>query len=133
VVARGGGQPALEHREPILGAMEGGGSPSLALYGGVRSAGVLNGGRPEGRSLALKEMLVSSKTAAAVNRGGRHARARPDGEKQRARRLGPRLSLALLRDEAPHNGGIWQMSSIERHRGGALDIRVMSMAMWKGK
>jgi hypothetical protein len=36
----------------------------LAVHGGVRAAGVLNGDRPEGRSLVLEEMSVSSRTPA---------------------------------------------------------------------
>jgi hypothetical protein len=34
----------------------------LAIHGGVQVAEVLNGGRPEGRSLAPKELSVSSRT-----------------------------------------------------------------------
>jgi hypothetical protein len=60
--------------------------------------------------------------AVAANRGGRHARARPDGEKQRARLSDTLLSAALLNDEAPLGGSaapigsVRQMSSIERYR-----------------
>jgi hypothetical protein len=39
-----------------------GSSPGLAVHGGVRATGVLNGGRPKGRSLAPEEMSVSSRT-----------------------------------------------------------------------
>jgi hypothetical protein len=59
-----GSRAALECWEPILGAMEGGGSPSLAFYSGMGSAGVLDGGRPEGRLLAPKERTVSNRTSA---------------------------------------------------------------------
>jgi hypothetical protein len=34
----------------------------LAVHGGLRATGVLNGGRPEGRLLASEEMLVNSRT-----------------------------------------------------------------------
>jgi hypothetical protein len=44
-----------------LGVGKEGGSPGLVVHGGVQAAGVLNGGRPEGRSLALEEMSVSSR------------------------------------------------------------------------
>jgi hypothetical protein len=46
----------------IWGVGTEGDSPRLAVHGGVRAAGVLNGGRPEGRSLASEEMSVSSRT-----------------------------------------------------------------------
>jgi hypothetical protein len=46
----------------IWGVGKEGGSPGLVVHGGVRAAGVLNGGRPEGRSLASEEVAVSSRT-----------------------------------------------------------------------
>jgi hypothetical protein len=36
----------------------------LAVHDDVRVAGVLNGGKPEGRSLASEEMSVNSRTLA---------------------------------------------------------------------
>jgi hypothetical protein len=57
---------------------------------------------------------------AASNRGGRRARAGPDGEKQTARRLEAQLDAALVRDVAPLSddaapvGCIQWTSSIER-------------------
>jgi hypothetical protein len=49
-------------RQTDLGVGKEGGSLGLAVHGGVRAAGVLNGGRSEGRSLAPEEMSVSSRT-----------------------------------------------------------------------
>jgi hypothetical protein len=46
-----------------------------------------------------------------TNRGGRCARAWPDGKKQRARHSGPRLGGVLLGDEAPLSGGAELLSA----------------------
>jgi hypothetical protein len=91
-------------RRPICGEVSGGGGcrRRLASPGGLRPGAV---SRARGCSPGV---------TAAANRGGRRARAGPDGEKQRAWHLEPRLNTALVRDEAPLSDGAAPVGCVQR-------------------